>query len=138
VSNDLLCPMKEQRCEQTAAQILFGFAAVEGRRIEAGFDGGAISSDGGALLLKATDRALAVVDRFAGCFQDNRRADLIEHEVRTLVVSGRSDRLWATRTSTSTYFRFVSSIGVHRCDGGARGRLRPSRRPVCRAATFES
>jgi hypothetical protein len=64
---------------------LFGFAGVEGRRVEAGFDGGSISSDGGALLLGATDRALALVDRFAGCFRDNRRADLIEHEVRTLV-----------------------------------------------------
>ena len=64
---------------------LFGFAAVEGRRVEAAFDGGSISSDGGALLLGATDRALALVDRFAGCFRDARRAGLVEHEVRTLV-----------------------------------------------------
>jgi hypothetical protein len=58
---------------------------VEGRRVEAAFDGGWVSSDGGALLLGATDRALGLVERFAGCFQDNRRAGLIEHEVRTLV-----------------------------------------------------
>jgi len=64
---------------------LFGFAAVEGRRVEAAFDGGSISSDGGALLLGATDRALTLVDRFAGCFRDARRAGLVEHEVRTLV-----------------------------------------------------
>jgi hypothetical protein len=64
---------------------LFGFAPVEGRRVEAAFDGGSISSDGGALLLGATDRALSLVERFAGCFRDNRRAELIEHEVRTLV-----------------------------------------------------
>jgi hypothetical protein len=37
------------------------------------------------LLLGATDRAITLVDRFAGCFMDHRRADLIEHEVRTLV-----------------------------------------------------
>jgi hypothetical protein len=64
---------------------LFGFASVAGRRVEAGFDGGAISSDGGAVLLGATDRALGLVDRFADCFQDSRQAALVEHEVRTLV-----------------------------------------------------
>src|SRR5712671_7616890 len=64
---------------------LFGFAPVEGRRVEAGFDGGTISSDAGAVLLGATDRAVGLVERFAGCFRDGRRADLVEHEVRTLV-----------------------------------------------------
>jgi hypothetical protein len=53
--------------------------------VEAGFDGGAMTSDGGALLLGATDRAIGLIDRFAGCFKDRRRAELIEHEVRTLV-----------------------------------------------------
>lgn len=64
---------------------LYGFAAVDGRRVEAAFDGGSLSSDGGGLLLGATDRALRLVDRFAGCFRDHRRAGLVEHEVRTLV-----------------------------------------------------
>jgi hypothetical protein len=64
---------------------IFDFAPVEGRRVEAAFDGGSLSSDGGGLLLGAADRALRLVDRFAGCFQDNRRAGLVEHEVRTLV-----------------------------------------------------
>ena len=63
----------------------FGFEPVEKRRVEAGFDGGAMTSDGGALLLGATDRAIGLIDRFAGCFKDRRRAELIEHEVRTLV-----------------------------------------------------
>jgi len=64
---------------------LFGFAPVEGRRVEAAFDGGAITSDAGALLLGATDRAIRMMDRFASCFHDERRQDLIEHEVVTLV-----------------------------------------------------
>ncbi|NIR58035.1 MAG: IS1380 family transposase [Gammaproteobacteria bacterium] len=64
---------------------LFGFARVEGRAVVAGFDGGAITSDAGALLLGAADRAISLVRRFAGCFTDARRADLIEHEVETLV-----------------------------------------------------
>src|SRR2546427_12249423 len=64
---------------------LFGFAPVEGREVVAAFDGGAISSDAGSLLLGATDRAIGMMDRFASCFRDERRADLIEHEIATLV-----------------------------------------------------
>jgi DDE family transposase len=64
---------------------LFGFAPVAGRRVDAAFDGGAITSDAGALLLGATDRAIDLVGRFARCFTDGRRSDLIEHEVVTLV-----------------------------------------------------
>lgn len=64
---------------------LFGFAPVEGRRVEASFDGGKITSDAGSLLLGATDRAIGLIDRVAGCFTDHRDPDLIEHQVRTLV-----------------------------------------------------
>ena len=63
----------------------FEFARVESRRVVASFDGGAVTSDAGGLLLGATDRAIGLVERFAGCFADHRRADLIEHDVRTLV-----------------------------------------------------
>jgi len=64
---------------------IFGFEAVEGRQVVAAFDGGAITSDAGALLLGATDRAIRLIDRFAACFRDARCQALIEHEVATLV-----------------------------------------------------
>jgi Transposase DDE domain group 1 len=64
---------------------LFGFARVEGRAVVAGFDGGRMTSDAGALLLGATDRAIGLVERFAECFTDSRAPELIEHGVRTLV-----------------------------------------------------
>ena len=64
---------------------LFGFAPVEGRRVEASFDGGTITSDAGGLLLGSTDRAIGLLDRFAQCFTDRRDPELIEHQVRTLV-----------------------------------------------------
>jgi hypothetical protein len=64
---------------------LFGFAPVEGREVVAGFDGGAITSDAGSLLLGAADRAISMMDRFAACFHDVRCPALIEHEVVTLV-----------------------------------------------------
>ena len=49
------------------------------------FDGGAVSSDAGALLLSGLDRGLGLIERFAGCFDDGRDPDLIEHSVKTLV-----------------------------------------------------
>ncbi len=64
---------------------LFGFAPVEGREVVAGFDGGTITSDAGALLLGATDRAIDLMRRLASCFSDARQQELIEHEVVTLV-----------------------------------------------------
>src|SRR3979490_2755318 len=64
---------------------LFDFGTVEGRAVEAAFDAGLVTSDAGALLLGATDRAIGMMARFAGCFHDERRADLIEHDVVTLV-----------------------------------------------------
>ena len=68
----------------------FDFAPVEKRAVVAGFDGGTITSDAGALLLGLTDRAIGLVGRFARCFIDARNAGLIEHEVKTLV----GQRVW--------------------------------------------
>jgi hypothetical protein len=64
---------------------LFDFGTVEGRAVEAAFDAGLVTSDAGALLLGATDRAIGMMGRFAACFHDERRPELIEHEVATLV-----------------------------------------------------
>jgi hypothetical protein len=63
----------------------FDFGTVEGRAVVGAFDGGVISSDGGALLLVATDQAIGLVDRFASCFRDGRAPELIEHKLETLV-----------------------------------------------------
>jgi hypothetical protein len=64
---------------------LFGFAPVEGRKVVAGFDGGTMTSEAGAMLLGATDRQIRMIERFAGCFTDHRTADLVVHEVAGLV-----------------------------------------------------
>ena len=64
---------------------VFGFEAVEGRAVVAAFDGGAITSDAGALLLGATDRVIRLVDRVASCFVDQRSQAHVEHSVATLV-----------------------------------------------------
>jgi hypothetical protein len=63
----------------------FAFGTVEGRSVVAAFDGGAVTSDAGALLLGATDRAIRLVERFAACFSDGRDGTRVEHAVATLV-----------------------------------------------------
>ncbi|HEX8414104.1 MAG TPA: IS1380 family transposase [Sphingomicrobium sp.] len=65
---------------------LLDFARADGRAVVASFDGGAITSDAGALLLGATDRVLGLTRRLAGCFKDSRNPAYIEHAVETLVM----------------------------------------------------
>jgi len=55
------------------------------RQVLADLDGGAITSDGGALLLRQTEALTGIVRQFAACFTDHRDPDLIEHPVTDLV-----------------------------------------------------
>jgi DDE family transposase len=64
----------------------FAFAPVDGRAVVASFDGGAMTSDAGALLLGATDRVLGLTRRLAACFKDSRDPAYVEHTVETLVM----------------------------------------------------
>src|SRR3954470_19706016 len=61
------------------------FPMLGSRQVLADFDGGAISSDGGALLLRQTERLTGIVRQFAACFSDHRDPDLIEHPVEHLL-----------------------------------------------------
>jgi len=44
-----------------------------------------MTSEAGAMLLGATDRHIRLVERFAGCFTDDRMAELVEHTVPRMV-----------------------------------------------------
>src|SRR5258707_9393784 len=59
----------------------FGFEACGSRQIVARFDGGTISSDGGAFLLRQTDKRLNLLPRLAACFLDGRNQLLVAHSV---------------------------------------------------------
>jgi DDE family transposase len=61
------------------------FPMVGSRQILADFDGGAISSDGGALLLRKVEELTAIVHQFAACFTDHRDPGLIEHPLKDLL-----------------------------------------------------
>ena len=63
----------------------FGFEGCGRREVVARFDGGTISSDGGAFLLRETDRRLNLLARLAECFLDGRNSALVEHSVREML-----------------------------------------------------
>ena len=62
-----------------------GFSPCGARQIVSRFDGGTISSDGGALLLRETDKRLNLLPRLAQCFLDGRNQDRVEHTVLEMV-----------------------------------------------------
>ena len=64
---------------------LFGFEEVERKSVVAGFDGGAITSNAGALLLGQVDRSVGLIRRFAECFRDRRDPRYVEHKLETLL-----------------------------------------------------
>jgi hypothetical protein len=61
------------------------FGRAGGRCVLADFDGGLITSDAGALLLSATDRAIRLVARFATCFHDARDPAYVRHALDSLL-----------------------------------------------------
>lgn len=63
----------------------FEFHPLFNRQVKAGFDGGAITSDGGGLLLREVEKRTRVIERFAACFTDHRDGERIEHTVKELV-----------------------------------------------------
>ncbi|MCR9166617.1 MAG: IS1380 family transposase [bacterium] len=56
-----------------------------GRKFVGAFDGGAITSNGGAVLLAGADRGLRLADRLAACFTDLRAADAVKHTLPDLL-----------------------------------------------------
>jgi hypothetical protein len=68
-------------CNQSS----FGFEALGRREIVARFDGGTISSDGGALLLRETDKRLNLLPRLAECFLDGRKQAQVEHSIQEML-----------------------------------------------------
>ena len=68
-------------CKQSS----FGFQDCGSREIVARFDGGTISSDGGAVLLRQTDHRLDLLPRLAQCFLDGRDPDRVQHSVQEMI-----------------------------------------------------
>ena len=63
----------------------FVFPGCKGRRIEASFEGGDITSDGGVLLLRQVDRVLKLSESINKALDDPRRRASCQHDGLTLV-----------------------------------------------------
>ena len=66
-------------------QSRLAFASEGKREVVAEFNGGTISSDGGALLLRETDRKINLLGRFSKCFLDGRNPALVEHRIEQML-----------------------------------------------------
>ncbi len=67
------------------SELRFALASESRREIVAEFTGGAISSDGGALLLRETDRKMHLLERFSQCFVDGRNPVWVEHSIKQML-----------------------------------------------------
>ncbi len=66
-------------------QSRLAFARAGKREVVAEFHGGAISSDGGVLLLRETDRRIQLLERFSQCFLDGRNPVLVAHRIEQML-----------------------------------------------------
>jgi hypothetical protein len=82
----VITPLKTSRRFNPLGQPLATPQNLGGRELVCRFDGGDITSDGGALLLKKLEERTGIVRRFAACFTDYRRADQIEHPLLDLIM----------------------------------------------------
>jgi hypothetical protein len=63
----------------------FGFHQLGRREIKARFDAPAITSDGGGLLLRELDARFGFIKHFAACFEDQRSARFVRHDLEALL-----------------------------------------------------
>jgi hypothetical protein len=82
----VITPLDTPKRFNPLAQPLGAPQKLGGRELVWRFDGGDITSDGGALLLKKLEERRGIVRRFAACFTDFRRAKQIEHPLLDLIL----------------------------------------------------
>ena len=63
----------------------FDFHPLNHREVVARFDGGEITSDAGALLLREVEHKTGILRQLAACFTDHRNPDRVEHHVSELI-----------------------------------------------------
>lgn len=94
------------------------FPPVAGQTLRADFEGGALSSDFGALLLRGIDRQIGLTERLAAAIHDKRHQSYIDHPLRDLLAqriyqlaSGYADANDANHLRHDPVFK----LGVERC-----------------------
>jgi Transposase DDE domain group 1 len=67
-------------------QSQFEFEVHFSRRVVAEFSGERLTTEGGGLLLRATDRKIRLLRRVVSCFTDARDPQRVEHELSEMLV----------------------------------------------------
>ena len=67
------------------AQISFSYPAIRSKKVTGAFDGGAITSDAGVLLLAQAERRLGIVDRLAALISDGRDPSRVLHSLSDIL-----------------------------------------------------
>ena len=66
-------------------QFGLSFSSLCGKKVEAAFDGGVVSSDSGVLFAREVDRKLGVIDCLASAMGDSRHPSYISHSLEDLL-----------------------------------------------------
>ena len=85
VNNALHTTRRRLLCPQSARPGSLPFRGGAGRDVVARFYVGTLTSDGGAVLLHAVDRATILLGQFAPCFTDHRDPTRVTHPVAALL-----------------------------------------------------
>jgi len=64
---------------------LLTFASLKNKKIQADFNGGSLTSDAGALLLRELDRRIGLIDSVNRCIPDPRNQFFIAHQQKTML-----------------------------------------------------
>ncbi|MEA3297033.1 MAG: transposase [candidate division Zixibacteria bacterium] len=64
---------------------IFEYPTIKGRKIQASFKGGEVTSDGGVMLLRQVDRRLGLTEAVSQTLRDSRRAASCQHSLKSFV-----------------------------------------------------
>ena len=67
------------------APVLPGLSPVVGKAVQVTFDAGRLTSDGGVLVLAEIERHLGIAERLAGCIEDPRAPDRVQHGLAEMI-----------------------------------------------------
>ena len=77
---NLKAPINQDKNSEVE-QLILPLSNLGGKRIELNFQGGALSSDGGILMLREMERQLGILNRMTGCIVDGRDSRYVKQSV---------------------------------------------------------
>jgi len=66
-------------------QLTLPFASISTKKVNADFDGGTLTSDGGVLFLREVERGVGVISRLVEALLDNRHQSYVDHSYKELL-----------------------------------------------------